>query len=557
MLFRSIQEPRFKLTLLDQNENTIPDCANYDVYSSNATISGFQIYNHPNRGPIVWRDWTTVGVNLLKFVGQTINIEFMTADCTKGGHGGYAYFVAECHPLYITVSYCRGDSAASLKAPEGMEKYKWTDQYGTVVDSTQTLKLANPVEGATYSCTMTSATGCTVVLQSTIVRYELKTDFTSSMLDCKTNKVQMDLTASTTRGNLLFNWDFGDGHTSAERDPAYNFATSGRHEVSIVVSNPPSTCADTLRKTIESFSPPLVGITGEPTYCPRLSTWLKAYGAWEYTWSNGSKADSIEVKAPGGKYWMLGYSSTGCFSDTIWRSVGEEPDWDFLDQSDTTMCVGNLHSTLSVTGAVKYLWSTKQTTDSIVVTTPGTYSVTGTNMRGCKKTNTISVEEYQLPLVEFKTSASELDIHHNQLSCSVPEEPNVGYTWDMGDGSTETGTAIQHTYNITNDIRDYTILLTATSIYGCTQSASIIVDIVPFIPNVFSPNGDGINDFFMPDLELQVFDRNGIILYKGNNGWDGTYKGKRLDPDTYFYLIRYTDRKLQEHTRKGFITLVR
>jgi gliding motility-associated-like protein len=563
-----IQEPRFKLSLYNQNGDTIHDCANYDVYASNLNVTGFQNFFKPAYDPnkktwsnllVRWRDWTTVGVNLLKYVGQTITVEFMTGDCTLGGHGGHAYFVAECHPLYITVSYCRGDSVASLKAPQGMEKYRWTDKSGTVVDTTQILNLPNPTEGATYSCTMTSATGCTVVLQSTILRYDLKTDFTSHMLDCKANKVQIDNLSSTSHGNLLFNWDFGDGSTSFEQYPDHNFATSGRHTVTLIVTNPPSTCADTLTKTIESFSPPLVGISGDSTYCPGFGTWLKAYGAWNYTWGpNTTNADSIEVKAPGGKYWMLGHSSTGCVSDTIRRSVSQDPDWELLDQSDTTMCVGNLHSTLLVTGAAKYLWSTaRDTTNSIVVTAPGTYFVTGSDMRGCKKTKSINVGEYPLPLADFKTSASVLDIHHNLLTCSIPAQTDVSYTWDMGDGLAETGAAIHHTYSITNDIRDYTISLTATSIYGCTQSASVTVDVVPFVPNVFSPNGDGINDLFMPDIDIQVFDRNGIILFKGTNGWDGTYKGRRMDPDTYFYFIRYKDRKQQEHTRKGFITLVR
>jgi len=434
------QEPRFKLTLFDQNGRTIHDCANYDVYASNATVKGFQNYYKPIYDTrrktwstllVRWRDWTTVGVNLLKYVGQTITVEFMTADCTLGGHGAHSYFVAECHPLYITVSYCRGDSTASLKAPEGMEKYKWTDKSGAVVDTTQTLNLQNPIEGATYSCTMTSATGCTVVLQSTILRYELKTDFTSHMIDCKTNKVQIDNISSTSHGNLLFNWDFGDGSTSFEQYPNHNFATSGRHDVTLVVTNPPSTCADTVRKTIESFSPPLVGIAGDSNYCPGFGTWLKAYGAWKYIWNNGLNSDSIEVAAPGGKYWMLGYSSTGCVSDTIFRSVSEEPDWEFSDQSDTTMCVGDTKSTLSVTGAAKYLWSTKETTNSIIVTKPGTYYVTGANMRGCEKSKTIRVEECPLPLVDIKTSATKLNIRNNTLNLSVPAQPDVTYVWDM------------------------------------------------------------------------------------------------------------------------------
>ena len=224
-------EPRFKFTLYDQKGNVIPDCANYDVFASSGTVKGFQ-----NFGTIRWRDWTTVGTNLLNYIGQTITIEFLAADCTERYHYGYAYFLAECHPLYITVKYCSGDSIASLKAPEGFEKYSWKNSSGAVVDTTQIYKVENPTEGATYSCTMTSATGCTVVLQSAIARYELKIDFTSSMIDCKSNIVQLNNLSSTNRGRLGYAWDFGDGKTYTERDPRHTLATSGRHQVSLVVA---------------------------------------------------------------------------------------------------------------------------------------------------------------------------------------------------------------------------------------------------------------------------------------------------------------------------------
>jgi gliding motility-associated-like protein len=61
----------------------------------------------------------------------------------------------------------------------------------------------------------------------------------------------------------------------------------------------------------------------------------------------------------------------------------------------------------------------------------------------------------------------------------------------------------------------------------------------------------------MPDYDLQIFDRNGIRLYAGNKGWDGTYKGSRMSPDTYFYLLRYTDNNNSQQVKKGSIMLIR
>jgi len=550
-------EPRFRVQLYDQKGDTIPDCANYDVFASSGNVKGFHTFMPPDaKDPVRWRDWTTVGVNLAKYIGQSISIEFMSADCTGNFHYGYAYFVAACHPLYITVKYCAGDSVAGLTAPEGFEKYRWTNSKGTVVDSSQTIYVDNPDEGATFSCNMTSETGCTVSLQSAIVKYVLKMDFSSKMIDCKSNKVQFTNFSTSTHGTLAYKWNFGDGKTSSEENPQYTFATSGRHLVSLEVINPPSACGDTLIKEIESFSPPLVGIEGDSTYCPGNSIYLKAYGAYDYTWSTNSKADSLEVHSPGGNYWLLGRSSTGCVSDTIRRTIQEEPDWEFLNESDTTLCLGE-SSILMVSGAARYHWNTGDTTNSIIVAIPGRYTVIGKNTRGCEKPITIRLEEYKPPKADFNVSATTLDKKHNQLTCSLPEQEGLQYVWNMGDGSTETGSTVLHTYTVSVTQVDYTITLTATNQYGCTAGSSAIVDVVPFIPNVFTPNGDGINDIFMPGTDLQLFDRNGLILYDGTAGWDGKYKGQPADPDTYFYLINYTDRNQQIQQRKGYVTLVR
>jgi gliding motility-associated-like protein len=563
----ALNEPRFKLTLYDSNGNTLPDCSNYDVYSSNKNVKGFKTYtpttsaSGPGPGPggavpVEWRDWTTVGANLLKYMGQTITIEFMSTDCTQRYHYGYAYFVAECHPLYITVKYCTADTVAILTAPEGFEKYKWTNSNGTMLDTVQLLNVNVPTLKLSYTCTMTSATGCVVTLQTSIVKYTPKADFSSFMIDCKSNTVQFINLSVTNHGTLSYNWDFGSGNISSLEDPPYTFSTSGMHTVTLILSNQPSACKDTLTKDIESFSPPLVGIDGDSTYCPGLSTWIKAYGTYEYTWSNGSNTDSIEIGAPGGTFWLLGRSNTGCVSDTIYKTIIKEPDWEFLAQGDTIIC-GSGSVILSASGAVSYLWNNGITKDSVVVSTPGTYIVTGSNARGCEKSLTFNVAGYPLPAVDFSLSPNAIDSKRNILNCSIPVQTGTQYVWNMGDGSSETGSAIRHEYNISNSILYYMITLMATSEHNCIDSSFKYIDVVPFVPNVFSPNGDEINDVFMPGFELEIVDRNGMQIHKGNNGWDGWYNGQPADPDTYFYLIYYKDSKERVHTKKGYVILMR
>jgi hypothetical protein len=542
-----INEPRFRLTLYDSFGNVLPDCSNYDVYSSNRNVKGFKTYMPPGSNvPVEWRDWTTVGANLLKYLGQTITIEFMTADCREHWHYGYAYFVAECQPLYIKVKYCESDTEASLIAPTGFERYRWTNSSGTLLDTLQKLKVTIPSQNSSYSCKMTSATGCVVSLQSKVLKYIPEADFSSLMLDCSSNTVQFLNNSTTNHGALQYNWYFENENISILKEPAYTFSTSGMHKVTLILLNPPSACYDTLTKDI-----------GDSTYCPGLSTWIKAYGAFDYTWSSGSKADSIEISDPGGTSWLLGRSSTGCISDTIYKTIIEEPYWELFRLGDTTIC-GTGSVNLSASGAVSYLWDTGSTNDSILVSAAGKYILTGTNTRGCKKSAVFNVTAYQLPATDFSIAPEAVDRKSNTVECSVPAQTNVNYSWTMGDGSSYGSVlTVQHDYNISNDSLYYLISLIAKDIHNCTDTASKYINVIPFIPNVFTPDRDGINDVFMPGFYQEIVDRNGMRIYKGNDGWDGRNNGQLSDPDTYFYLIYYRNKNEKMITRKGYVTLVR
>lgn len=100
------------------------------------------------------------------------------------------------------------------------------------------------------------------------------------------------------------------------------------------------------------------------------------------------------------------------------------------------------------------------------------------------------------------------------------------------------------------------ITLKATNSADYTTKSTKSVEIAPFFPNVFTPNGDGINDLLLEGIEILIYDRNGILLYSGSTGWNGKYKGKDMDTDTYFYTASYIDRNNQLQTKKGSVTLL-
>ena len=557
-----IEESRFSLKLYKQNGDSIPTCSSFDSYNSSGNYDSFHTTNYTRDTVYTtkWKDWTTVGANLSEYIGQTITVEFMTADCTENYHFGYAYLVGETHPMFITSKYCTGNTGTELIAPEGFREYSWKDSTGKVVGTSQVYNPLNPDNGATYTCKLISETGCEVILTTIIAPYKPNADFSYDQIDNDdtTNTVAFQIVKPVKQASSEYKWDFGDGTTSTDQDPTHKFLTSGLHTVSLVAHNPPSLCTYSISKTVETFYPPLIGITGDTTYCPGYTTTLKAHGAYRYVWSNKSTADSLVI----GKdttVWVIGYSSIGEHTDTIRYNVNVEPEWAFTREGKESFCKGD-STVLSASGALSYSWNTGQRTSSITVKTTGKYTVTGTNLRGCEKQLVFNVKEDPLINVDFTVSSPTIDVRHNELTCSIPAENGVVYEWNMGDGLTERGSTIVHAYKLSNAFYQFPVTLTATNEDGCVYSSAKTVNTVLFVTNVFTPNNDGVNDKFMPgvdikDYELQVFDRNGLLLYKGNTGWDGRFNGKWMDQDTYFYLIQYRDKDQILISLKGYLTL--
>ncbi len=149
-----IAQPRFVIRITDKNGNLIEDCAEYDV-SARPDIPGFQSAQGNIYTPVRWRDWTNVGLDLSRCVGQEVQVQFITYDCDYSGHFGYAYFTASCMPNRLELESC-GGSQFTLEAPDNFESYLWSNG-----STDRTATFNTPANNNTQiSCTVTSATGC-------------------------------------------------------------------------------------------------------------------------------------------------------------------------------------------------------------------------------------------------------------------------------------------------------------------------------------------------------------------------------------------------------------
>lgn len=141
------EEPRFELVVLDSLGNPIDDlCGRADFTYSDGVDAGWNITKD---NKVVWKDWTTVGLNLMPYNGQNIKVRFTTYDCSQTGHYAYAYFTVDCANAHLETQNCGNDARINCKAPDGFA-YTWYDELGNVVSTEQELDV--DAGRHTYTC---------------------------------------------------------------------------------------------------------------------------------------------------------------------------------------------------------------------------------------------------------------------------------------------------------------------------------------------------------------------------------------------------------------------
>jgi len=223
-----------------------------------------------------------------------------------------------------------------------------------------------------------------------------------------------------------------------------------------------------------------------------------------------------------------------------------------------------------------YLWNfndnSTDTAEQVVhiFTQPGTYSVdlTSQSAEGCTDyilySNLITVNP--LPQSSFIPSPERANILEPIIQF-INSTPGLNqYYWDFGDGDSSVHANPDHLYR---EIGSYEVTLYVTNVYGCKDSVTALVhiedDYTFYIPNAFSPNGDGRNDTFsgygtrFKLYHMDIIDRWGLVIYSTDNidqPWDGKVNHD-VQSDVYLYKIQVTDNKNKIHIYTGHISVIR
>ena len=439
---------------------------------------------------------------------------------------------------------------------------------------------------------------------------EINRDFLVIVTSCQINTQAQILPQTTFCDGLTVNfdnnsintstyhWDFGETgittDTSNVQQPVYTFSDTGKYTVSLIV-NPGYFCADTTEAVFEVYNPINPYFPAQDGQCVFNNLFaLQAKGDFNtkatFNWQLGALANpttsanqnvNVTYSDTGHFPVQLTVSNHGCvetYEDTLHVFPVPVPEFHIVaDTGCQPFSVTFFDSSFAWT-PIDYLWNFgdgSTSTEAIpthVYSLIGTYdvSLTITTDSGCIFTTTIQnpdmITVNPSPTADFWVAPPEVSIlnpyiEYGDLSSEFFQEVF------LGDGEYRTTRNFEYSYN---DTGHFAVTQVVHNEFGCTDTLSKIVWVKPeylvYVPNAFTPDGDGRNEIFMPhiqgvlDYNLEIYNRWGQLIFNTQDrldGWDGTFKGEASPIGVYIWQITANTVDGIEAVENGTVSLVR
>ena len=357
----------------------------------------------------------------------------------------------------------------------------------------------------------------------------------------------------------------------------YSWST-GAHSVSVFVSPSVTTtytlvasigiCHDTATKTVKTISTPTAVVTGNTVLCAGTgdAATLSASGGINYIWSNASTATSIVVSPSVSTTYSV-TTSNGICNNTASILVNVLPPPVAQIAGNPIICEG-FPATLTASGGGTYAWNSGEITPAIHPDSASIYSVV-VSIGNCKDSASVNVVLHQLPTANVSADVTIVQGQSTDLSSSG----GVTYVWSNSATGQDIIVSPQNT-------TDYCV--TVFDANSCWDTACVNVHVIScetggelYLPNAFSPNGDGENDmlqiFFglfdcIKSFNLIIYNRWGEKVYQTSDPkfkWDGIYNQGNLknteeaNTEVFVYHMEAALGDGRKISKKGNINLIR
>ncbi len=438
---------------------------------------------------------------------------------------------------------CRGETF-SLTAHGGVS-YLWSD--GTTMANIQ----KQPLQNIAYKVTATDENGCVDSKSVQVIVNALP----NVSISGTTSLCSGDTSTITASGGINYQWSNGDIFSSTFINP------SKSDTLKVVVTNAEN-CSITKEIPITVFPLPEIVILGDTGVCQGKSFSISAsapgFILTSYKWNTGTTTSGLTYLPNYSDYYVVTVEdSRGCTNQQQHLvTVYELPEVWITGIS--SICPGEEIQLQANGNAAQYIWNTG-VGGTVLTDYPQSnkiYTLKGISVYGCESPlQVFDVTIYPFPKATIEATPLRISKKNSAVFFNANLNNREQALWDLGDGSQSMQGEFSHTYTVIDGIDTFYVALVVTTQYGCKDTAYQIIRIEQHIPNTFTPNGDGFNDFFLEDCKcsnIQIFDRLGIKMYDGQGPWNGKYKGSIVANDTYFYIITYSNGDIQ----KGYISVV-
>ncbi len=584
----------YTLTITDANNKTATDTAvvvvnpSVSITMSVTNISCFGLANGSATAnvtggtPSFTFSWSNNGSTTGICGGFPIGNQTVTVIDGKGCTATQTLNITQPTLLTATVStqnvLCNGalTGSASVACGGGTPPYAYSWSNSSSSASLTSIGAGN------YNVTVMDANGCTVNLPAVITQpTALSLTINSSTTNICAGGV-INVNGVVGGGTMPYSYTWSPGPNSSSYNISETVAGNYNYGLSVLDANG---CPITGNIALTFNVIPIISATSG-TICYGDKGVLVANGAEKYSWSPVNYSGSTyTVNGTNNLYvTVVGTNtSTGCSSLPVTATLIVNPlPVPVISASNNKGCVPlcmTFTSSNSGGDIASCSWDFGDGAfASNVINTDRCYNMAGdytvratvTDNNGCVSSVTYSVNAYPIPTADFNYSPLK-PIENDEVTFTDASHEAVIKKWDwyfMNLPKPHSNS--QNPTFMYSEAGTYAIALLVTSDHGCVDTIvkTIIVgqDYGIYVPNVFSPNGDGLNDVFQPKgfgitkYELRIFNRWGEELMMTNDfghGWDGMYKGKLSKEDTYIWKINLTNVFGKSHELSGNVTLIK
>ncbi len=497
-----------------------------------------------------------------------------TATATVAGSSGPLGTVTVVNE---TCGYVNGSATVTVTGGTQPYTYVWST---TPAQTTATIQ---NLTAGTYTVTVTDAVGiCPSVQTATITNAPPPTITVSNVVNstCGLSNGSIALMISGGTSPYSYSWSTFPAQTT----PTAVNLPAGSYTVTVSDVNG---CTALTTVPISSTVSPTASVSGTTNAtCGQSNgtaslTVTGGTSPYTFNWNSNPPQNGQNLQnVPFGTYSVSVTDNSGCTTTTT--AVIGQTTGPVLQTSTTNEICGQQNGTATViatggTGTYTYVWSNGQTTPTATNLSVGNYTVS-VNDGVCTTTTMVSVINIPGPVAGFSVHPKILTDMDGPVSFGDNSTGNITqWVWNFGDGSpNSTGNSTSHQYL---SIGLYVVTLVVTDNNGCTDTTIDTVKVKEiftfYVPNTFSPNGDGLNDVFAPTglsvdpdhYDEYIFNRWGNVVFhttKWNlvsaEPWNGTLNNTGSKSDrvmgVYVYKIKLKEVEGPTHEYIGRITLL-